>query len=81
MIDLDAVVNILAEICYVDQLRSDAAYHKKRDIKGILVKLRGEVVAEETNKTRDLERRLYIAEAAVLIFGNKTGSSTQNVLE
>lgn len=65
MLDLDVIVNELAEICYVDQLRSDAAYHKKRDIKNVLLKLKGTIVDQEANKIRDLERKLYIAEKAV----------------
>lgn len=65
MVDIDAIVNSLAEICYVDQLSINAAYHKKRDIKSALTKFRGEIVAEEANKIRELERRLYIAEVAV----------------
>lgn len=65
MSDLTTVVNELAEICYVDQLRSDAAYHKKREIKNILMRFQGKVVDGEAVKIRDLERRLYIAEKAV----------------
>jgi hypothetical protein len=65
MPELNAVVNEIADICYVDQLRSDAAFHKKRDIKSLLLKLKGSIVDEEEGKRRDLERRLYIAEKAV----------------
>lgn len=65
MSDMDVVVNELAEICYVDQLRSDAAYHKKREIKKALMKFQGSIVDGKAIQIRDLERRLYIAEKAV----------------
>ncbi len=65
MSKIDDVVNELAEICYVDQLRSDAAFHKKREIRKILMKVQGEAVDGEATKIRDLERRLYIAEKAM----------------
>jgi hypothetical protein len=62
---IDLIVNKLAETCYVDQLRSDVAYHKKREIKNILMAFQGIIIDEQRTKTRDLERRLYIAEKAV----------------
>lgn len=65
MIEMDDVVKEIAEMCYVDQLRSDAAYHKRREIKKSLVKFQGSIVDGEASKIRDLERRLYIAETAV----------------
>ena len=63
--NLDDVVKELAEVCYIDQLRSDAAFHKKRDIRNILLKFKGDIISHTETKRRDLERRLYIAEAAL----------------
>jgi hypothetical protein len=58
-------VNELAEICYIDQLRSDAAYHKRREIKSLLLKFKGGIISNEVAKRRSLGRKAYIAERAM----------------
>ena len=63
--DLKAAAKEIAELCYIDQMRSDAAYHKTREIATVLLKFKGVIVGHEEDKRRDLERRLYIAEKAV----------------
>jgi hypothetical protein len=72
MDELEEAARQIAEACYIDQMRSDAAYHKAREIRGILLKFKGTIVDKHATKNRnletknrDLERRLYIAEAAV----------------
>ncbi len=63
--DVKEAAKEIAEICYINQMRSDAAYHKTREISSVLLRLKGTIVEEEAAKRRDLERRLYIAEKAV----------------
>jgi hypothetical protein len=63
--DIKTTASEIAEICYITQMRSDASYHKTREIATVLLKFKGTIVEEEASKRRDLERRLYIAEAAV----------------
>jgi hypothetical protein len=65
MDELESAAREIAEACYIDQMRSDAAYHKAREIRGILLKFKGTIVDKYATKNRDLGRRLYIAEAAV----------------
>jgi hypothetical protein len=65
MTEMNGIVNKLAEICYVDQLRGDAAYHKKREIRNVLMKFQDVIVDGKAAEIRELERRLYIAEKAM----------------
>lgn len=65
MDDLGEVSREIADACYISQMRTDAAYSKTREIRGILLKFKGAIVDREAAKIRDLERRLYIANAAV----------------
>ena len=63
--DIKEAAKEIAEACYINQMRSDAAYHKTREIAGVLLRFKGTIVEQEEDKRRDLERRLYIAEKAV----------------
>jgi hypothetical protein len=63
--DIKDAAREIAEACYINQMRSDAAYHKTREIACVLLKFKGTIVEQEEDKRRDLERRLYIAEKAV----------------
>jgi hypothetical protein len=65
MTDLDEISKEIAEACYINQMRSDAAYSKTKEIRKILLKFKGSIIDQTATKIRDLERRLYIAEKAV----------------
>ncbi len=65
MSELTEAANEIHEICYLSQVAPDIAYSRKREIANVLLRLKGTIVDAEAEKRRDLERRLYIAEAAV----------------
>ncbi len=65
MSDIYETVKEIADICYIDQLTSSAAFHKRKEIHNLLFKFQADATAAFRQKIDNLTRKLYIAEKAI----------------